>query len=292
MKKRQSFGGPWTEDKLNRLKKYLKAYMRIFEGNPKARYFTTVYVDAFAGTGRIEAANKHGSSSSVDVKQLKGSAQIALEVQPEFDRYLFIDLDKKNCAELESLITDYPLQAQKIQIENAEANTYLKQWCDSTDWSKTRAVLFLDPFGMQVEWSLLEKIADTHAIDVWFLFPIGVGVNRHLTRSQPPPTDWAERLTRVFGTEEWKNEFYPMKTTPTLFEDEVTQVKDTDFARMANYFVKRLETIFTGVAANPLLLKSPKKNVPLFLLCFATGSNKPSARNAALKIAEDILGRR
>jgi len=46
-----SFGGDWTEDKLARLRKYLTAHRTIFTRNERARYFTTWYVDAFAGTG-------------------------------------------------------------------------------------------------------------------------------------------------------------------------------------------------------------------------------------------------
>lgn len=288
---RQKFGGPWTVDKLNRLGKYLKAYTRIFKGNPQARYYTTVYVDAFAGTGRIEASLGHGSTSGQGVQSFKGSAQIALEVEPSFDKFLFIEQSKKRCDELQKLKSSYPALADSIQIEKADANVYLKHWCDTTDWKKTRAVLFLDPFGMQVDWALLKKIAETHAVDVWFLFPLGIAVNRHLTKNEPPPDDWADRLTRAFGTDAWRSEFYSTKTVSTLFGDEETQAKDTDFGKMADFFVGRLGTIFTGVADNPLLLKTPKKNVPLFLLCFATGSNKPSARDAALNIAKNILGK-
>ena len=52
----RSFGGPWTERKLKCLGDYLKAYRTIFTGNPKARYFRTWYVDAFAGTGSRSTA--------------------------------------------------------------------------------------------------------------------------------------------------------------------------------------------------------------------------------------------
>jgi hypothetical protein len=45
------FGGPWTEDKLSRLRKYLQAYMSIFSTNPRAKLLKTIYVDAFAGAG-------------------------------------------------------------------------------------------------------------------------------------------------------------------------------------------------------------------------------------------------
>ena len=45
------FGGPWTEEKLSRLRKYLQAYMSIFSTNPRAKLLKTVYADAFASTG-------------------------------------------------------------------------------------------------------------------------------------------------------------------------------------------------------------------------------------------------
>ena len=47
----QQFGGEWTEEKLERLRKYLKAYTTIFKTNLKALHLRTTYVDAFAGSG-------------------------------------------------------------------------------------------------------------------------------------------------------------------------------------------------------------------------------------------------
>lgn len=47
---------------------------------------------------------------------------------------------------------------------------------------RRRAVVFLDPFGMQVEWRTIERIGQTKAIDLWILFPLGVAVNRFLTK--------------------------------------------------------------------------------------------------------------
>ncbi len=44
------FGGDWTQEKLERVRKYLQAYTTIFHGNERASYFTTYFVDAFAGT--------------------------------------------------------------------------------------------------------------------------------------------------------------------------------------------------------------------------------------------------
>jgi hypothetical protein len=53
------FGGDWTEKKLSKLKSYLVPYTQIFNGNEHARYFTTWYVDAFAGTGYCFVKKDH-----------------------------------------------------------------------------------------------------------------------------------------------------------------------------------------------------------------------------------------
>ena len=92
------FGGDWTEDKLRRLKEYLAAYRRIFTINQKASWFTTWYVDAFAGTGTRKANESPAATSreeyGVDpdaIAYLDGSARIALGLASPFDRYLFVE---------------------------------------------------------------------------------------------------------------------------------------------------------------------------------------------------------
>src|SRR5216683_3510713 len=66
-------------------------------------------------------------------------------------------------------------------FRHGDANTVLKAWCRERDLKKERAVVFLDPYGMQVEWSTIEALAATKAVDLWYLFPLGVGVLRLLT---------------------------------------------------------------------------------------------------------------
>src|SRR5690606_24688387 len=95
----------------------------------------------------------------------------------------------------------------------------LVDWIDATDWQKTRAVVFLDPYGMQVEWETLQKIAQTKAIDLWVLIPLGQGVNRLLTKNGHPPEGFADRLTRFFGTDDWKDAFYSTTAQDDLFDE-------------------------------------------------------------------------
>lgn len=291
----RDFGGDWTSEKLDRVRKYLVAYTTIFTRNPRARNLTTIYVDAFAGAGYRSAARKRLRDGlqfpelmEADAEAfLKGSARIALEAEPSFDRYLFVERDPDYVKELERLRDQFPRKSACIEIVQAEANSYLHHWCGQTDWQRCRAVVFLDPYGMQVEWRLIQTIAQTQAIDLWLLFPLGVAVNRLLTKSEPPPQEWAQALTSLFGTDDWHQAFYPRRTVRTLFGEEDVEEKEADFESIGRYFVDRLKTVFTRVAEHPFPLRN-SRNVPIYLLCFAAGN--PRGAPTAIKIAQDILG--
>lgn len=286
------FGGDWTQQKLDRLAKYLHEYTKIFTKNAAARFYTTIYVDAFAGAGYIRRPTTIGFQEHLfdelieeDAQGfMKGSVIRALEVEPRFDEYLFIEQDSKRCNELESLKSRYP--DRRIQIVEGEANEYLKEWCKTTDWRRTRAVVFLDPYGMEVEWSLLERIAQTQAIDLWLLFPLGIGVMRLLTSKQAPPAAWSDRLTRILGTDEWKTVFYSQSVTRTLFGPAEFQIREADQELVGAFFLNRLAKIFPRVADKPFILRN-SKNSPLYLLCFAAGN--PKKAEIAVRIAQYIL---
>jgi three-Cys-motif partner protein len=286
-----NFGGRWTQDKLNRLNGYLNAYMSIMKSRT---FFRKVYVDAFAGTGQMELTRKEDTSGSLTFPELEdqdvvdfynGSARVALETDPSFDHYLFIEKSARKCEELETLKVVYSQQASKIQIENADANQFMLKWIQETNWKKTRAVVFLDPFGMQVEWTLIEAIADTKAIDLWLLVPLS-GINRVLKNRSHPPEEWSNRLTKFFGTEDWKEEFYENNPQIDLFGNESSPVKSADFNSLKTYLNSRLQKPFVGVAKNPLVLVN-SKNFPLFLLCFAVGNT--NGKEPALRIAQHLL---
>lgn len=291
---KHEFGGDWTTDKLERLRKYLCAYMMIFTRNPRARHFTTIYVDAFAGTGhRVKTIKQtamkdiFADSTDQDAESFKkGSTHIALEVEPSFHRFIFIERKSQRVKELELLRKRFAGKAKDIQIEQGDANEFLKRWCGQTDWRKHRAVVFLDPYGMQVEWATLEAIANTKAIDLWLLFPLGVAVNRLLTKNAPPPENWANSLTQIFGTKDWELSFYPKKKERMLFEIEESQRKAATPITIGKFFLSRLKTIFAKVADNPLPLVN-STNTPIYLLCFAAGN--PKGASTAVKIARDIL---
>ena len=86
------FGGNWTEQKLECVRKYLRAYTTIMSKQP----FHYVYIDAFAGTGYRETESDEDPNELMfpdlvfpEVANFHdGSARNALEVEPLFMKYV------------------------------------------------------------------------------------------------------------------------------------------------------------------------------------------------------------
>ena len=288
------FGGDWTEKKLNVLANYLKAYTTALKKQP----FKKLYIDAFAGTGYRELKTDEDSpplfeelAAEAPQKFLDGSARIALKTVPNFDQYIFIENSQKRVGELNKLKQDKAFNhiAEAIIIQQCESNKLLQDICKNTAWDQHRAVVFLDPFGMQVDWSTMKAIARTRAIDVWALFPLGMAVNRVLTAdlSKMPPT-WAKRLTMMFGNEDWKKLFYTENKSNMIFgEAESRMQKSCTLEQIGNYYHKRLKETFPAVAPNPATLLNSTRS-PLYQLHFAA-ANKGNGGTIALTIAEHLL---
>lgn len=286
-----AFGGVWTEDKLKRLSKYLAAYRSVFAANPKARHFTTWYVDAFAGTGS-RSTQKIPTQSMTDETYADaessgfrdGSARIALSLGSPFDRYLFVEKSKLRITALHNDINrDFTDLAGRCELRLGDANKNICDWCQRRNWAKERAVVFLDPYGMQVEWSTVQALGSTRGVDLWYLFPLGVA--RMLTRNGNIEESWRNRLTTLFGTPDWEERFYKTGVLSTLFGDEEATFRDATVENIQGYIKERLNTAFHSVADSLILRNS--KGSPLFALCFAAANERGAP--LAMKIAKDIL---
>ncbi|MBI1927344.1 three-Cys-motif partner protein TcmP [Candidatus Poribacteria bacterium] len=288
----QNFGGAWTEEKLGRVRKYLVAYATIM--NKQA--FRFAYIDAFAGTGyRTRKQDENPDElmfPEIAAPEMQdffnGSARLALQVQPRFQKYIFIEKDENRFSELQKLKAEFPSLQNDIELVQFDVNTYLKELCLNRSWKNHRAVLFLDPYGMEVDWDTITGIAQTQAIDLWLLFPLGIAVNRLLKKDGNIDVTMRSKLERFFGVTDWYDAFYQTISTETLFGKEMVTQKKGDFASIKQYFVKRLQTVFTKVANNPLPLYNSRNN-PLYLLCFAAGN--PRGAPTAVNIAQHILRR-
>ena len=281
------FGGPWTVEKLDALRAYLNGYAQAL----KKQSFSRLYIDAFAGTGD-RSAKRQEAAALLDMPDLdeitKGSARIALEIEPPFARYIYIEKRQRRSSALEHLRSEFPNRA--IEILNEDANAAVQRICCETDWRFSRAVLFLDPYGMQVSWETLEAVAATKAIDVWMLYPTGMGLNRLLTKSGEIRPEWQQTLDRSLGCRDWRDAFYREVETPDLFGDTTTTlVKQANTIKFETFLIERWHTIFAGVAPETLPLRNSKGQV-MYLLGFACGN--PRGVDLAVKIARSVIKKR
>ena len=287
------FGGAWTQQKLEALGKYLQAYTRIFKRNLQARFYSISYVDAFAGTGALQRPEPGGLAGLLpelwknEEEFRKGSVIRALEIEPPFDNYIFIEKDTKKCGELRQVKERF--SSRNIEIVNEDANSALLRWCKKLDSRRQRAVVFLDPFGASVNWEAIAALGRTRAVDLWVLFAY-FAINRMLVRNHKPRKSWADRLNAVFGTQEWENAFYSASTFPSLLDSpqRVERVwKSADYRDITDFFVARLRTEFKAVS-NPLPLFNSNGSL-LFMLFFAAGNERSA--HTGLNIANSIVGK-
>ncbi|MAQ18803.1 MAG: hypothetical protein CMN30_28905 [Sandaracinus sp.] len=237
-------GGEWTRQKLEVLEKYLVAYTQVLKNQP----FRTAYIDALAGTGYRADADLPPASEQVifpdlaaDEPQelLDGSASIALRLERAFSKYIFIERSRARCAQLEKLKDEFADRASDIEIVQGDANDEIRPLC-AKNWQHHCAVMFLDPYGLQVEWSTVEAIAQTRAVDLWLLFPLGIGINRLLPKHGEIPDSWRRRIDLFLGTDDWYEEFYRVEASPTLFGTKDEQLVKAGMDVIGQYSLERL----------------------------------------------------
>lgn len=272
------FGGPWTQLKLEAVRQYFQQY-NVALKNTK---FKRIYIDAFAGTGRcdIKASN---SNESID-----GSAKLALDTEPSFDGFYFIESDPNKCQALKLLAETYPDKRGAIHVVQGDANQALKEnILKVINWKSTRAVLFLDPYGFGVNYDTLQEVSKTQAIDVWYLFPYS-GLYREMPRDGEKLVDAAAAsLDRILGTTDWREEFYKEAKQINLFSsNEPNYERTAHHSELLNFASDRLKELFT--ITTPKILYGAT-NAPPYALYFSVSNQNQRAQEIAFRIAEHIL---
>jgi len=286
-----AFGGDWTERTLPVLRRYLSAYRTAMKNQP----YDLLYVDAFAGTGyrtlrddtSVDMPLFRESADEESQALLEGSAAIALQTKPPFDEYVFVEVNADRCQKLESLKDEFPTLADRITVVNADCNQFMHSFCKEMDRHRTRAVVFLDPFGMQIEWDAVEAVASTKAIDLWMLFPLGA-VMRLLRKDGHISEECRRRLDTLFGCSDWYKEFYERTERRTLDGHVETVVRrSADINDVEQYYLHKMDGVFPYVLDNPRILRNSRGS-PLFLLCFAVSNPSDNAIEIGRRLAKYI----
>lgn len=295
----QPFGDEYTKQKLETVERYLKPYATAL--NDK---FKLLYVDACAGSGASipKSATKAETEDAqqaldgfgrpvVDSDQIViGSALRALAVKPPFHRYLFNDLDSKNVDALsEAIKGDFAHLCDRIITTNLDANEMISQMVASYDWRETRAVVFLDPFGLQIRYETLQLLARTRAVDLWYLVPV-FAMYRQVSGDGEVNPDGGPRVDAALGTTAWRNSAVKIEAIPEdLFESARLRTKRAmDILGFERFAKERLASAFGGRVLDKTLPLG-KNGVHYFSLMFAWANPGMKAENLAKKFAAAVL---
>lgn len=281
------WGGPWTEKKLEAFSKYVWSYLTIMKKYP---YWKTIYFDGFAGSGTREKQKNPELMQQLKItveeeKTYKGAAERVLGLKDlSFDFYYFIDKNELSLEKLKDKL-DEKHKDKTIVYRSGDANQQLSELSSALKTKDFAALVFLDPFGMQIDWNSIAELKDTRS-DVWILVPTGVIVNRLLDRAGK--LEFSDKLQSFFGLtiEEIKNHFYMEKKVQTLFgEEEIITKVSQPIEKIARLYAERMKTIWKHVTEEPLVLRN-RNGTPIFHFVFA--SNNQNAKMIAKQIIQNL----
>ena len=295
-----SWGGQWTEEKLDAFEKYVNAYLTIMNVYKERYRWKLIYFDGFAGSGSRNDDDSQPVSEllldlfkdeCIDEEELntyKGAAERVLGIkQSGFDQYVFVDKNKTSSLQLEERLMPFAKE-KNLVFKTSDANEQVITLAKAMHKSNSFASLvLLDPFGMQVDWTSIEQLKGIRT-DLWILIPTGVIVNRLLDRKCE--LTHIDKLTSFFGKDEsfLKNYFYKIRTVDTLFgETEIVEKVKKPIEKIAELYIEQLKTIFDYVTEKPLVLYNTR-NTPIFH--FACASNNQTAINIASQIIKKKQG--
>ena len=252
--------GYWSEVKLDIIRDYAAAYSRILS----ARRLTHVYIDAFSGSGtHISRATR---------RMVRGSPLNALAIEPPFREFHFIDIDGDKVAELRRAVGTRP----DVHIHHGDCNDILLRDVFSRvryeDYR--RALCLLDPYGLHLNWEVIETAGRLGTIDMFLNFPT-MDMNMNVLWSDPDRATQEQqlRMTRFWGDESWRSAVYDRERT--LLDLEIKPLGANELTVSA--FCQRLTAVagFEFVPA-PLPMRNSTGAV-VYYLVFA--SQKPVAAN-------------
>ncbi len=240
--------GYWTEIKLSILDKYAKPYNQILHAN----HLKTIYIDAFAGAGHHRAK---GSDRIV-----QGSPLRALNVQPPFNFFHFIDVDNARVQELKRLATG----RSNVKVHHGDCNEILLDNVFPTISyaNYQRALCILDPYGLHLDWRVTKAAGASRVIEIFLNFPV-MDMNMNVFWANPDRVteDSQKRMTRFWGDESWRQAAY--EKVPGLFEE---MQEKSSIERVVKAFQERLKQVagFEHVPT-PMPMRNSKGAIVYFL---------------------------
>jgi len=198
--------GYWSEVKLDLVRKYAQAYSAIM--SKQATIGAYLYIDGFAGAG------VHLSRSTGEF--IPGSPLNALNVDPPFSEYHFVDLDGGRAENLRSLAQG----RDNVCVHEGDCNAILRRdvFPRARYADYRRALCLLDPYGLHLQWEVIKSAGESRSIEIFLNFPI-MDINMNVLKHDPKRVDEHQRarMDAYWGDRTWEEAAYRKKRS--LFGD-------------------------------------------------------------------------
>jgi three-Cys-motif partner protein len=199
--------GNWSEVKLDIISDYAKEYSTIFHAEGQRNRFEHIYVDGFAGAGVYIRKQTGG--------WIAGSPLAAVNTDPPFRSYHFIDLDGQKVDYLKGLVGErhgvhiYQGDCNRILLDTVLPQVRYENF--------RRGLCVLDPYGLHLNWDVIRTAGQMKSIEIFLNFPI-MDMNRNVIWSNPArvSTEDIARMNAFWGDESWRDAAY--RRVSTLFD--------------------------------------------------------------------------
>ena len=263
--------GYWSEVKLEIVKKYAQAYSTILAKDTRLSY---AYIDGFAGTGVHLTRDTH--------EFVLGSPLNALRIIPPFQDYFLVDLDGDKVDQLR----DFPEVRQRAEVHvfHGDCNeVLLREVFPLVRYEYyRRALCLLDPYGLHLNWEVIETAGKMRSIEIFLNFPI-MDMNRNALWREPEraTASGISRMTAFWGDESWRQIAYTESPQYDLFGK--SRPMKVGNEKVVAAFRQRLKDVAGfNYVLEPVPMRN-SRNAVIYYLFFA--SQKPVAAN----IVRDIF---
>src|SRR5687767_14819158 len=89
-----------------------------------------------------------------------------------------------------------------------------------------RAVCLLDPYSLQLDWTVIAKAGEMKSVEIFLNFPI-MDINRNVLRKDPPALKVAQ-MNAFWGDDSWRTSAFIAE--PGLFDTHERKVENRELA--------------------------------------------------------------
>jgi three-Cys-motif partner protein len=245
--------GDWTEVKLRIVQEYSRVYAKILHKHPELKYS---YINAFAGAGSVISRHTGEKKS--------GSSLLALDVEPKFHHYHFVEMDHARADKLRQVAANrgdvivHEGDCNVVLIKDVFPRFRYEDFC--------RALCLFDPYGLNPWWEVVETAGKMGSIEIFLNFMI-MDANRNVLWGNPDGVkpSQIERMNAFWGDNSWREAAYEARRG--LFGDMIE--KKTNEAIIQAYRKRLKEKAGFIFVPDPIPMRN-MKGVPIYYLFFAS----------------------